>query len=191
MKKTTLFIAQAGIIAAMYVVLSMLMYTFSYLEIQCRVAEALCMTIFYTPAGVFGVFIGCLITNIFGGSWIDVVFGSLTTLVAALLTWPIARAIRKKHGPNLKIKHALLIPIPTVVVNAICIPFVLYFGYNVTTFGDVEGKLPVLAILALSVFLGELISCYVFGPLFVFALNRVNKALDLSLESQTKKTIKE
>ena len=62
-KKTAAFLTQAAIIAAIYVVLSLLTYQFSYLEIQCRVAEALCMTIFYTPAGVFGVFIGCLITN--------------------------------------------------------------------------------------------------------------------------------
>ena len=88
MKKTTKFITQAAIIAALYVVLSLLTYTFSYLEIQCRIAEALCMTIFYSPAGIFGVFIGCLITNIFGGSMIDVIFGSATTLVAALLTYP-------------------------------------------------------------------------------------------------------
>ena len=64
--KTTKLITQGAIIAALYVVLSLITYQFSYLEIQCRVAEALCMTIFYTPAGIWGVFVGCLITNIFG-----------------------------------------------------------------------------------------------------------------------------
>ena len=182
MKKTTKFITQAAIIAALYVVLSLLTYQFSYLEIQCRIAEALCMTIFYTPAGVYGVFIGCLITNIFGGSWIDIVFGSLTTLVAALLTYPIANKIRKKHGPVLKIRHSLLIPIPTVITNALVIPFVLYYGYQVTSFANAESKIAVLALLSFSVFAGEMISCYVFGPLFVLALNRVDKALHLSLE---------
>ncbi|MBP5331464.1 MAG: QueT transporter family protein, partial [Lachnospiraceae bacterium] len=78
-KKSVQLIAQAAIIAAIYVVLSLATYQFSYLEIQCRVAEALCMTIFYTPAGVWGVFVGCLITNIFGGAWLDMVFGSLAT----------------------------------------------------------------------------------------------------------------
>lgn len=182
MKKTTKLITQAAIIAALYVVLSLLTYQFSYLEIQCRIAEALCMTIFYTPAGVYGVFIGCLITNIFGGSWIDIVFGSLTTLVAALLTYPIAQKIRKKHGNVLKIRHSLLIPIPTVVVNALAIPFVLYYGYGVTSFAFAETRIAVLALLSFSVFAGEMISCYVFGPLFVLALNRVDKALHLSTE---------
>ena len=180
MKKTAKFITTAAIVAALYVVLSLLTYTFSYLEIQCRVAEALCMTIFFTPAGIFGVFIGCLITNLFGGSMLDIIFGSLTTLVAALLTYPIARAIRKKHGPVLKMKHALLIPIPTVICNAIAIPFVLYFGYNVTSFANAESMLPVLLLLSLSVFIGEVISCYVVGPLFVLALNRVDKAVHFS-----------
>jgi len=180
MKKTAKFITTAAIVAALYVVLSMITYTFSYLEIQCRVAEALCMTIFFTPAGIFGVFIGCLITNIFGGSMIDIIFGSATTLVAALLTYPISRAIRKKHGSVLKIRHSLLIPIPTVICNAIVIPFVLYFGYAVTSFANAKSMLSVLLLLSLSVFTGEVISCYLFGPLFVIALNRVDKVFHLN-----------
>ena len=178
--KTTKFITTAAIVAALYVVLSLITYTFSYLEIQCRIAEALCMTIFYTPAGIIGVVIGCFITNIFGGSPLDMIFGTTATLIAALLTYPIARTIRKKHGPVLKMKHALLIPIPTVLVNAIIIPFVLYFGFGVTSFANAESMIPVLLLLSLSVFIGEVISCYVFGPLFVIALNRVDKVLHLS-----------
>ena len=80
----------------------------------------------------------------------------------------------------LKMKHALLIPIPTVLCNAIAIPFVLYFGYQVTSFANAESMIPVLLLLSLSVFIGEVISCYVFGPLFVIALNRVDKVLHLS-----------
>lgn len=180
MKKTAKFISTAAIVAALYVVLSLLTYTFSYLEIQCRVAEALCMTIFYTPAGIFGVIIGCFITNLIGGSPIDMIFGTAATLIAALMTYPIARTIRKKNGPVLKMKHAFLIPIPTVLVNAIVIPFVLYFGYQVTSFANAEKMLPVLLLLSLSVFLGEVISCYVFGPVLVLALNRVDKAIHFS-----------
>ena len=100
--KTAKFITTAAIVAALYVVLSLITYTFSYLEIQCRIAEALCMTIFYTPAGIFGVVIGCFITNLFGGSPLDMIFGTLATLIAALLTYPIARTIKKKNGPVLK-----------------------------------------------------------------------------------------
>ncbi len=178
--KTTLFITKAAVIAAIYAVLSLLTYQFSYLEIQCRVAEALCMTLFYTPAGAFGVAIGCLITNIFGGSWIDMVFGTLATVIAVVLTLPIARAIRKKHGPKLSIKHSLLIPIPTVIVNSIIIPFVLYFGYGITEMGSQTAMASVLGLMAFSVFAGEMISCYVFGPLLVMVLNRIDKSVKLS-----------
>ena len=183
MRITTKFISQAAIIAALYVVFSLLTYQFSYLEIQCRVAEALCMTIFFTPAGIAGVFIGCFITNLFGGSVIDMIFGSLTTLLAAALTYPIAaRTIRKKHGPVLKMPYMLLIPIPTVVCNALIIPFVLYYGYQIKSFANATSQMPVLGLLAFSVFAGEMISCYVFGPLFAIAINRANKAVNLAIE---------
>ena len=87
---------QAGAIAAIYVVLSLLTYQFSYLEIQCRVAESMCMLIFFTPAASWGVVIGCFLTNMFGGSIIDMIFGTLATLIAVLLTIPITKAIKKK-----------------------------------------------------------------------------------------------
>ena len=182
--KTTKLITQAAIIAALYVVLSLATYQFSYLEIQCRVAEALCMMIYFTPAGVWGVFVGCLITNIFGGAWLDIVFGSLATLIAALLTKPIVKNIRKKCGATLDIKHSLLIPVPTVIVNAIVIPFVLYYGYGIKSMGSAEATAAVLGLMAFSVAAGEIISCYVFGPILVKVMNRVEKSLHLSEEVQ-------
>ncbi len=174
---TTQLIAQASIIAALYVVLSLLTYQFSYLEIQCRVAEALCMTVYFTPAGVWGVFVGCLITNMFSGSWIDMVFGSLATLIAVFLTKPIASAIRKKCGDNLDFKHSLLIPIPTVIVNAVVIPFVLYYGYGIVTMGSATSKGAVLGLMAFSIAAGEIISCYVFGPIIVKILREAEKRI--------------
>ncbi len=168
-------IAQAAAIAALYVVLSLLTYQFSYFEIQCRVAEALCMVIYYTPAGIWGVFLGCLITNIFSGMWIDMVFGSLATLAAALLTRPIVSFIRKKWGDGpLSLRRSLLVPIPTVLVNTVVIPFVLYYGYGIQSFMDTTGTLPVLGLMAVSIFAGEVISCYVFGPIVVLIMNRIS-----------------
>ena len=82
----------------------------------------------------------------------------------------------------LDIKHALLIPIPTVIVNAIIIPFVLYYGYGITSMGNAETTAAVLALMAFSVFAGEVISCYVFGPILVKVMNRVDKSLHLDSE---------
>lgn len=180
MNKSTKFITQAAIIAALYAVLCMLTYTFSHLEIQCRVAEALCMTIFYTPAAIPGLFIGCVITNLLGGSMLDIIFGSLATLIAALLTRPITKKLRNKYGNTLSIKNSLLIPIPTVIVNALVIPFVLYYGYGITEMASATSTLAVLGLMAFSVGAGEVISCYVFGPIVVKIMDRVDKALHIS-----------
>ena len=172
---TVKLITQSGIIAVLYVVLSLLTYQFSYLEIQCRVAEALCMTMFFTPAGAWGVCIGCFITNLFGGSWIDIVFGTLATVIAVLCTQPIVKAIKKKCGNDLDFVHSLLIPIPTVLVNAIIIPFVLYYGYGIVTMGTATTKIAVLLLMAFSVGAGEVISCYVFGPIIVKIMKMIDK----------------
>lgn len=177
-RSLTLLITQAAVIAALYVVLSLLTYQFSYLEIQCRVAEALCMTLFFTPAGAWGVCIGCFITNMFGGSWMDTVFGTLATLIAVLLTLPITSSLKKKLGKSLDIKHSLLIPIPTVIVNALIIPFVLYYGYGIVAMGSATAKWAVLGLMAFSVGAGEVISCYVFGPIVVKVMNIIQARLE-------------
>lgn len=172
-KSRTGLLVQAGIIAAIYTVLSLLTWQFSHLEIQCRVAEALCVMIFYTPAGAWGVALGCLLTNIFSGSVIDMVFGTLATVIAVVLTRPIVKKLKEKCGDKLDLKHSLLIPIPTVLVNAVIIPFVLYYGYGITSMGSATGRGAVLGLMAFSVFAGEVISCYVFGPIIVTVLNRI------------------
>ena len=172
---TTQHLTQGAIIAGLYVVLSLLTYQFSYLEIQCRVAEALCMTIFFTPAGAWGVYVGCFITNLFGGSWIDTVFGTMATVIAVLLTLPITKSIRRKCGSTLDIPHSLLIPIPTVLVNALIIPFVLYYGYGIVSMGSATARWSVLGLMAFSVGAGEIISCYVFGPIIVKVMGIVEK----------------
>ena len=176
-KITAQVISQGAIIAALYVVLSLITYQFSYLEIQCRVAEALCMTIFYTPAGVWGVIVGCLITNLFGGSWVDIVFGTLATAIAAFLTIPIVKKLERKYGSTLTVGHSLLIPIPTVIVNALIIPFVLYYGYGVTEMGSATAQVAVLGLMAFSVGAGEIISCYVFGPIVVNIMNLIQNRI--------------
>ena len=179
---TTQLVAQGAIIAALYVVLSLMTYQFSYLEIQCRVAEALCMAIYFTPAGVWGVFVGCLITNMFSGSWMDIVFGSAATLIAALITRAMAVPMKKTNGNKLDFKHMLLLPIPTVVVNALVIPFVLYYGYGIVSMGSATAKWSVLGLMMFSIAAGEIISCYVFGPLIVKLMTSVETKLSFSRE---------
>ena len=88
---------------------------------------------------------------------------------------PITKWIKKKWGEPLTVKHSLLIPIPTVIVNAIIIPFVLYYGYGIVAMGSATAKGTVLLLMSASVAIGEIISCYVFGPILVKIIQTVEK----------------
>ena len=88
-----LFMAQAAMIAAIYVVVTLVVAPFAYGEVQVRISEALTILPVFTPAAVPGVFLGCLISNILGGCILpDIIFGSLATLIGAVFT----RTLRNK-----------------------------------------------------------------------------------------------
>ncbi|MCH5184354.1 MAG: QueT transporter family protein [Oscillospiraceae bacterium] len=153
-------LTEGAMIAAIYAVLTFLLWQFSSLQIQVRVSEALCILPLFTPSAVPGLTLGCLIANLLGGNnlW-DMIFGSLATLLAATVTY----CIGKWKGKWVK----WIAPLPSVVFNALIIPFVLYFGYGFTSFGDIEGMWIVLGLDALSVAIGQIIACYGLGlPLY-------------------------
>ena len=107
---TTRQIALAGIIAAIYAVMSLLSSVFgiAYGPIQCRFSEALTVLPFLFPEAVPGLFIGCVVTNLMSTVGpLDIIFGSLATLLAALWT---------RRMPN-----KWLAPLPPVVCNAVII----------------------------------------------------------------------
>ncbi len=117
---TTRSIAHGAIIAAVYVVLCIIFQPISYGPIQFRIAEALTIMPLFTPAAIPGLFVGCILANIIGqGVIMDVIFGSLATLIGAVLGYLLRR-------------NRWLVPIPAVVANALIIPFVLRYGYGFT-----------------------------------------------------------
>ena len=147
-----LFLAQAAMIAAIYVVLTLIGASFSYGEVQVRISEALTILPAFTPAAIPGVFLGCLISNILGGCILpDIIFGSLATLVGAVFTW------------MLRNKSKYLAPLPPIIANVLVVPFVLRYGYMV--------PLPI-PFMMLTVGIGEVISCGVLGLILYTALNR-------------------
>lgn len=149
----TIKLVQAAVIAALYVVLTMLANALGLANyaIQVRFSEALTVLPFFTPAAVPGLFVGCLLSNMITGCapW-DVVFGSLATLVGALGTW----ALRK---------HKWLAPLPPIVANIIVVPLVLSYVYKL------EGSLIYFAI---TVGIGEMFSCGLLGMTLLFALDK-------------------
>ena len=146
------FVAQAAVIAAIYVVLTLLFAPFSYGEVQVRLSEALTILPVFTPAAVPGLFVGCLLSNILGGCIVpDIIFGSLATLTGAVFTYLLRNQSR------------FLAPLPPILANALIVPFALRFGYQV--------PLPI-PFMMLTVGIGEVISCGVFGMILYAALYR-------------------
>ena len=155
--KSAIFLAQAAMIAAIYVVLTLVFRPFSFGEIQVRIAEALTILPIFTPAAVPGVFVGCLIANIIGGGILpDIIFGSLATLIGAVFTY------------KLREKSPFLAPLPPILANTIVVPFVLFYGYGV--------NLPI-PFMMLTVGIGEVLSCGILGLILYSALKRYKNIL--------------
>lgn len=155
--KKVLLLVQAAMIGAIYVVLTLLFQPFSFGQIQVRIAEALTILPVFTPAAIPGLFVGCLIGNILGGSILpDIIFGSLATLIGATFTY------------LLRNQNKFLGPVPPILSNTIIVPFVLRYGYGV--------NLPI-PFLMLTVGIGEVISCGVLGMIIYHALKRYKGTL--------------
>lgn len=155
--KSTLFLAQGAMIAAVYVVLTLVFAPISYGEVQVRVSETLTVLPFFTSAAVPGLFVGCLIANILGGAILpDIIFGSIATLLGAAGTYLLRKRTR------------FLAPVPPIVANTVIVPFVLYYGYGV--------NLPI-PFMMLTVGAGEVISCGVLGLIVQTVLMKYRKVL--------------
>ncbi len=146
-----IWMCQAGVIGALYAVVTVLISPFGSTAVQCRISEALCILPMFTSAAIPGLTIGCFISNLLtNGLWQDMVFGTLATLLGAIG----ARALRRVPW---------LVPLPTVVANTVVIPFVLAYAYH-----DESG----IPFLMVSVGIGEILSAYCLGMLLWFALRR-------------------
>ena len=151
-----LYLAQAAMIAAIYVVLTVVGASLAFGEVQIRFAEALTILPVFTPAAIPGLFVGCLIGNTLGGAILpDIIFGSLATLIGACGTY----ALRK---------HKWLAPLPPIVANTVIVPFVLAYVYMA------EGTIPFFM---LTVGIGEVISCYVLGMILYKVLNNYRSVI--------------
>ncbi|MBC7960475.1 MAG: QueT transporter family protein [Vallitaleaceae bacterium] len=149
MDKRVKFIVQAANIAAIYAVLTIAFAPISSGQIQVRISEALTILPFFTPAAIPGLFVGCLIANVVAGIGpIDIIFGSLATLLAAALTYLVR-------------KYKFLVPFPPVVVNGIIVGLILNKVYG----------LPLLPSI-LWVALGEVIACYGLGLPLLLSLKK-------------------
>ncbi|MDO4508512.1 MAG: QueT transporter family protein [Lachnospiraceae bacterium] len=163
MKKTnTRLITMGAAIAALYVVLTLIANAFGLANyaIQVRFSEALTILPYFTPVAIPGLFAGCIISNILTGAMpLDVIFGSLATLIGAIGT-----NILKTKFPKIK----WLAPLPPIIANTIVVPFVLAYVYRF------EGSIPYFM---LTVGIGEVISCGILGMILLFSLEKYKSRL--------------
>ncbi len=161
MNRTSKHITQAGMTAALYVILTLLCSAFGLSSgvIQIRFSEALCILPCFMKASVPGLFLGCLISNILTGCTIyDIIFGSLATLIGAIGTYCLR-------------KNRYLACLPPILSNVIIIPFVLIYTYNVSS-----GYWFILITIAA----GEIISCGLLGQIIysIFQKSQLQKLIN-------------
>lgn len=153
---TVYFLTMSAVIAAIYVVLTVIFAPISFGPVQVRISEALCILPYFTPAAIPGLFIGCLLSNLLCGSVpMDVIFGSLATLIGAVCSY----ALRDKKW---------LVCIPPIVANTVIVPWVLRYAY---------GEAQLIPFLMASVGVGEILAVGILGNLLLAALERYKRII--------------
>ena len=158
MKKMTIqHLTTAAVVGAAYAVLSLFGSVFgvTFGTVQCRFSEALCVLPFLFPETAWGLAVGCLIANLLSPyGLLDIVVGTLATLIAALLT----RRCRSKY----------LAPLPPVLCNGLLVGAML--AYEEVGFGSAFAS--AFWFNACSVSVGEAISCFGLGLLLLGQLQK-------------------
>ncbi len=147
-----------AMIAAVYFVLGMALQNLSFNVVQIRVAEALIISAIVSKDGIYGITVGCLITNAIGvalgiGGFgvLDIIFGTLITFIASVLAY----GLRNHRITKLKIPFAsLMMP---VLLNAIGLPIVFAVAYHQAFIFNVY------VLEFVSIFIGQFVSCVVIG----------------------------
>ena len=150
-------LVHCGMVAAIYVVLCLALQPLSYGAVQVRVAEALCLLPVFGAEYIVGVVLGCFLANLLGSTIVDVIFGTLATLLACLVTYKL-RNVRFKG-------LAIAASLAPVLFNGVIIGVAV-----AVVFPDATSSAPIwLACITngISVGIGELISCTVLGVVLV------------------------
>ena len=156
-KITVQQLTRAAIVGALYAALTLLASAFgiAYGPVQFRLSEALCVLPFLFPETAWGLFAGCWVANLISPYGpLDMVVGSLATLIAALWT---AKCRRKR-----------LSPLPPVVCNGVLVGAVLAWQQS----GSLQTFFPAFAANALSVALGEAVVCFGLGLLLLRGIEK-------------------
>ena len=114
---TTRSLCVSAVIGALYAALTLLLAPISFGPLQLRLSEAMTLLPMVLPQAIPGLFVGCLIANLYTGMLTDIIFGSLATLIAAI-------------GTYLLRKNPLLAGACPVVTNAVIVGLVLSLSFS-------------------------------------------------------------
>ena len=153
-------IVLSALIAGAYTALTFLSFLFGLDKgvIQFRLSECLAILPAFTPSATWGLFIGCFLSGLLTSAHpLDMVFGSLVTLLAAVVACLLHRVLQNWRG------EAFFIPLPNILFNSFLIPILLQRVYGVT-----DGYW----FLCFTVGVGEIVTCGVLGVVLYFLLRR-------------------
>jgi uncharacterized membrane protein len=176
------YIAQAGVIAAVYGALTMLTIQFlqglAWGPVQFRISEAFTVVAFFTPAAVPGLALGSVAANLYAFmttgnpvQLLDVVFGSLGTLLGAWWTWRFRKVVwLGLLGPVMT--NALIVPayLP-VMLRSFGLTNVPILGISLQS-----SWLPLYLVFAVSIAIGEAVVIYGLGWPLLAALRKLGLA---------------
>lgn len=151
MNKNLRNILQNAIYTALYVALCYVFQPISFAAVQVRIAEALCILPLFDNTAIISISLGCFLSNLLFSGIIDAIFGTLATFIGLVLI------------KYIKIDNFFIKMLPTIVSNAVLIPFVLRFAF---------GETMPLWLLSITIALGEIVAVYGLGYILYNALKK-------------------
>lgn len=175
MKSKIQKITFTAMVAAIYAALTVAFSFLSYGSLQVRISEALTVLPFFSSYSIIGLFIGCIVSNLFSPfGLLDITVGPLTTLLAAIITYRIGKS-------KLKFKKYIA-PLPAIILNAVIVGTYLNITlvYSGNIFSVKSATINTAAILGSIIWvgIGELISCYGLGLPLLLAIDKNKKLKD-------------
>lgn len=167
----------AAVIAALYIVLTIAVAPMAYGPVQFRLSEILTILPALTPAAIPGLGIGVLLANLLnpGGSLglVDMIGGTLATLIGAVLTRMIAKRVSLDETSDLQLNRRdllrrpglYLMTLPPILTNALIVGFYL----TILLVDPAERQAGVFLFNMLTVGLGEVVMAGAGGVLLYLA----------------------
>ncbi len=165
----TRYMVRASVIAALYAAVTLFVYPLSFGYVQIRFSEALAVLPVFMPEAVLGLFVGCVISNIFSPNIVvfDILFGGFATLFAAYLTFLCSKLGKKGRW---------VAPIPPILINAVVVGFVISFSS--TSIGD-EAFKAVYLLNFCTVGIGQVFACYGLGIPLTYIFEKLKNKMDV------------